>query len=226
MFLPVAITSAGSTDSHAVTSSAIDTTGATLIVVNVSTYAGATAAVLSDSKSNTWSALTVKASTGTRSRLFYCAHPTVGTAHTFTLSTGSSYPTIAVAAFSGADTNPFDQESGAFTNSPVTTLQPGSLTPTDDRYLVVAGVTHTGTAATIDSGFTASTVDYLDSFHFAGGIAYKIQTTAAAVNPAWTWTTASEAATVMATFSPYVLPSNTINAIRNQTIGIGPLAGV
>ncbi len=203
-FALIAMTSAGSANSTSVTTSPINTTGANLIVISVSSYSLATAPDFLDSKGNTWTALTAKTSSTCRSRLFYRDIPTTDAAHTFTAQTGVTYPSIAVAAFSGSLASPFDQESGAFNNSSVTSIQPGSITPSQGNCLLIAGITGYGTSQLINSGFTASTVDVGGSLHFAGGIAYKIKTDSLAENPTWSWTTAAEVATVMASFKAAV----------------------
>lgn len=166
----------------------VDTSGADLIVVGASWYnpvGSATAA--SDSKSNTWTALSLHVSGSYAIRMWYCVNPTVGSGHTFTVDCGgnSIYPSIFVMAFSGVAASPLDQIN---TNSNSgTTVTSGSITPTEDNELCVtmAGL-DTSTSHSVDSGFTAYTQNWTGGVVVAGGMAYKIQTTAAAVNPQWT----------------------------------------
>ena len=112
---------------NGVTSNAIDTTGANLIVLAVSYYGGLgntlIAGEVSDSKGNTWTALTNRGSNNAGNvRLFYCSNPTVGSGHTFTASDsggGGTYPSLFAIALSGAKTSsPFDLENGSNTTSP------------------------------------------------------------------------------------------------------------
>lgn len=189
---------AGSTGGTTVTTGAVDTTGANLIVISVSSYNSAVAPT--DSKGNTWTPLTDRLNGAYHERLYYCASPTVGSGHTFTAAGAASYPTICVLAFSGAHATPFDQESGGGAASG-TSSQPGSITPSEDNCVLVTGVDFgAGVAASINGSFTASSVDYDTSDHMGGGIAYKIQTTAGAENPTWSWTISGVNATAMASF--------------------------
>jgi hypothetical protein len=116
----------------AATTAAIDTTGATLIVVAIA-YASSDAAGLTDSASNTWTALTPQtaASTGTV-QLFYCANPTTSATHTFTSSAQPIFgKVISVVAYSGTTSSPFDAQNGA------ATANPGTVTNTGGGQLLV-----------------------------------------------------------------------------------------
>jgi hypothetical protein len=200
-FSVVASVSTGSSDSGAsVTTAAIDTTGADLIVLAFSFYAGSDF-VMTDSKGNTWTALTPRNNGSNRQRLFYCVSPTVGSGHTWGYSAATVYPVISVLALAGADTaDAFDQESGN-SSAGATSIQPGSLTPDADNCIVIAGIENqAGTNLSINGGFTAVKTDAVGGNCVCGGIAYLIQTTAAAANPTWSWTTSAEAGTGLATF--------------------------
>lgn len=199
----VVSTSAGSTGGTTVTTSSVDTTGANLLVVAVSYYGNTTDPVLSDNKGNTWTGLTAREQSGTTMsvRLYYCVPTSVGTGHTFTAGPGgTSYPTISVSAFSGAAASPYDQETGAATAGNVTSFQPGSITPSENNCVLVTGVSTAGTSHTINSSFNATSTDNSAANHLGGGIAYKIQTTAGAENPTWSWTTSTSKAAAMASF--------------------------
>ena len=78
---------------NSVTSTAINTTGANLIVVNAAWYsAGSADVTISDSEGNTgWTALTTRTSTLVSNRLYYKYAPTTSATHTFTLSGTNSY---------------------------------------------------------------------------------------------------------------------------------------
>jgi len=176
---------------HSVTTTGVDTSGANLIVLLVSSYHAGGAVTVSDSKSNTWTALTQRNSTtDIRARLYYCASPTVGASHTFTASGSGIYPSLGAIAFSGAAASPFDLESGGAAESG-TTSQPGSITPGENNCVLVSGVGNGGTGMSINSGFTASSVDFSFGAHNGGGIAYKIQTTATTEDADWTIGTGS-----------------------------------
>ncbi len=197
-FSLVAHSGAASVSGAAVTTSGIDTSGADLIVVAISQLGiGGT---LTDSKSNTWTALTAQGGAGfTRAgQLFYCASPTVGSGHTFTFTCGGSgfFCGICVEAFSGVDTGtPFDAESGAAGGVP----QPGSITPAGANELFVAGLEHgDATSESVDSGFTI-TDDIPNAGNAIGcSMSYLIETTATAQNP--TWSPANSPRPTMAAF--------------------------
>src|SRR3989304_1512071 len=181
------------------TTPAIDTTGSNLLVLKISHLPSTTGFSVSDSKSNTWvEAAASYASTSTKVRIFYAINPTVGAGHTFTISGTSLYGTIGVLAFSGADTTaPEDVHNGATTGSGVS-LATGSITPSANGAIVVAGFSGgTGTSTyTIGSGFSVTdTTDFVSggSGNTGGAAAYLIQGSAAAVNPTWSWTGTSEA---------------------------------
>src|SRR5260370_38961657 len=111
------------------TTTAIDTTGADLLVVLLSYYAGTSIASFVDSKGNTWIPLTVQNGTFRSGQLYYCKAPTVGTGHTITASGASTYTAVCFAAFSGSDqTAPFDVRNGSI-NGANAGSGPGSITP-------------------------------------------------------------------------------------------------
>ena len=201
----VASVIAGGSGSAGVTSGAINTTGATLIVLSITAYTGTTPTpTVSDSKGNTWVGLTQKSTTTPiTNRLFYCANPTVGSGHTFTIGGSTIFGGIAAAAFSGTLASPYLTENGATSGaSSVTTIQPGSVTPSQDNCLIIAGMNANSLASqpSISGGFTALSLAGSSGNYGAFGIAYLIQTSAAAANPSWTWTTAQEANATIAVF--------------------------
>lgn len=179
------------------TTTGVDTTGANLIVLFAAYEAGST---VSDSKSNTWTALTPKGSGGV-AQLFYCFNPTVGSGHTFS-TTPITYGGIFMAAFSGATSSPFDVENGVAPGSG-TSIQTGSVTPSLNNELIITGINLGGSAAspTINSGFTQTdSINANSGVSYGGSLAYLIQTSASAVNPTWSWTNAATNPAVIATF--------------------------
>lgn len=180
-----------SSNSTSITTSAVDTTGANLIVVAIASN-NASSGDFSDSKSNTWIPLTIYNNAGgDRVQLQYCYNPIVGSGHTFTEADAVAiYPSIAVMAFSGAVSSPFDAENGntIVTNS-ILTIQPGTVTPAGPNELFVSGTAFGNTTSdmTIDSGFTRTEFQpgiFANSYGVA--IAYKISS--GAENPTWTKT--------------------------------------
>jgi hypothetical protein len=186
------------------TTSAIDTTGATLLVVAFADYASVPASVITDSKGNTWNMLTARTSSYARSRIGWCVPTSVGSGHTVTAyGYAGTYPAVAFLAFSGASASPYDTENGSFTNA-ATSLSTGSLTPSVNNALVVAAVgIGNSTGCSIDNGFTLSEAEpFVGGNNFSLGLAYKIQTTATAVNPQWSWSGSVDAAATIASFKP------------------------
>lgn len=180
------------------TSSAINSTGADLVIAAASYYN--TSPTVTDSAGNTWTYATIRSGGIYRTRIAYCLAPTTSASHTITWSGSSSYPSIAFAAFSGVDS--YDQESGSGGAS--ATRQPGSITPSDNGALLFCSlVTNKTTTRSIDSGFTQLTaVNYSFGNYMAGNWAYLIQGTAAAVNPTWSWTGSCDNASSMLAFLP------------------------
>lgn len=202
----VASVSAGSSDGDSITTGAIDTTGATLLVVGVAYYDLGAAPTLTDSKSNSWNGLTIQdVDNGQPAlRIYYAENPTVGSGHTFTLTGSAAFPSVAAIAYSGAATSsPADQQNGAAETGTVTSLQPGSVTPSEDNEVVVTvlGIDDGGTSQTINGGFTIQeSVDFGPGVHFGIRLADLIQTTATAANPTWSWTSVDQATAAIATF--------------------------
>jgi hypothetical protein len=190
----VASVVAGSTDAGTITTAGVDTTGANLIVCVVAfdeMYDTSVSAV-SDIKGNTWVGRTTRTVTGgVRIRTYYAVNPTVGSGHTFTADKYPLLPAIGCLAFSGANTSaPYDVENGT-TATGVTSVQPGSVTPSEDNEVIVTGVASAQaipTSAAINGGFTFELNNQggtgVDTTLFVG---YLIQTSAAAANPTWSW---------------------------------------
>jgi hypothetical protein len=159
------------------TTAAMDTTGASLIVVSLSDRTTGNH-TFTDSRGNTWIALP-RQNGGSLSTdtLFYCFSPSVGTGHTFTTTTGSlGYPGIAVLAFSGVSN--YDARTGASNAT-----QPGSLTPANANSLIVLSAGNLTSPTAVDSGFTIGANQAALGLNYSSLAAYLIQTTPAAVNP-------------------------------------------
>lgn len=189
-FAVVAHTSAASSDGTTVTTGAIDTTGATLLVVGAG--AGTSIGSIADSKSNSWTAGAAVTNT-LITQIWHVINPTsVGSGHTFTVNTqASSFPAICVLALSGADTAASRDQQNTGTAAAGTTVQPGSVTPTADNEIVItaAHVTVTGETVSIDGGFNISDQVTAGGPNYGVALAYLIQTSLAAANPTWTFST-------------------------------------
>ncbi len=196
------VTFGGTGGSGSGTSSAIDTTGANLLVIAIGCIGGATPSVPTDSKGNTWVALTASTLGNTRQQIYYAKNATVGSGHTFSV-TGAGFVSFVASAWAGADTvDPFDQQSGANTAAG-TSLSPGSVTPTTNGQLVIVGTCMVNATAgfAVNGGFSIlGTVTSSGGNHLAESCAYLVQTTAAAANPSYSWTGTDEASSRIATF--------------------------
>jgi hypothetical protein len=181
----------------------IDTTGANLIVVSVAWFPAGTFTDITDNKSNTYLELPAVDDTATRQRLFYCIGATTGSGHVVTVNATGVYCSAQLVAFSNISAI----DSG-ITNANVsgagTTVQPGSVTPSQDKAVLVAGVTFEGVGRVIesvDSGWTLAEATTQAAEAQGGAIAYKILTSAAANNPTFTGNgSASAAAGTIASF--------------------------
>lgn len=196
-----AVNSAGS----AVTTPAMDITGANLVVCGVSMLEGSSSssANITDAVGSTWAALTVRDSlVSVMNRIFWAIPATAGSGYTVTFNLSGSKPGIACFVFSGSVASPFDQQNGAGGSTGIS-LAAGAVTPGFNNEIIVsfAGITSAnGGSAGADSGMTTPEPGSsgANSFFIAG--AYKIQGTLAAITPAWGWLTSSDAAVTIATF--------------------------
>jgi hypothetical protein len=227
----ISSTVASSTDQVDVTTSPIDTSGANLIIVSGLNYHTSLNIAISDSKLNTWTALTLYSESQSATILWYCFNPTVGSGHTFSLTSidrGQTFAVCGVVAFSGSTSSPFESENGDQSGSG--SVQPGSVTPMEDGALIVSSLScFTGTAIDIDSGFTNNTLPFGNTnASFGGGLGWLIQSVAAAVNPTWTFSGSSgNHVSSIAVFSPAIvstpLSASTTGGILSTTT---PVSGV
>jgi len=210
----LASASASSLDGNTVTKPAIDSSGATVVILVISSNTIFNPSKISDSKGNAWGSVT------SRTGALVCVaiamsfnYPIVGVGHTFTYNNAGTNPSIAVFAFSGVKvptgvvTSIVDTPSAGNAGTLVTTIAPGAGTPTQDNEVVVTGV---GTQAniaevfTVDSGFTLSEQKPSSLTACGLGAAYLVQTAKAAVNLNWSWGTNSNVAVVQRGFKSMI----------------------
>ncbi len=142
--------SAASTNGNTIATGAIDTASgpANLIIVNVASLS-TNPATFSDSKSNTWTALTLQSVTaGVQTRLYYCVNPITDAAHTFQANGTGMYASLEVEAWQFDDTPTFEAQTGA--SNGTTPFATGALTPADDDALFIIGM------GSFDGGGTAA----------------------------------------------------------------------
>jgi hypothetical protein len=208
-------TSKGGSTNQVVTTNPVNMLGANFLVLNVGYYAGGSPTIATtDDQLNTWLPLTARVAGGTfaANQLFYCPSPVVSATQVFQVQDLgiAIYPAIQVLGFSGVHASPLDQQTGA-TGGTQSTLSPGSLTPSEDNCLVIAGLGHeinTGGAVSINGGFSSLAEAYVGSVSEGAAIGWLIQTTAALASPTWNTTNnATGIAASLATFKAAVSAS-------------------
>jgi hypothetical protein len=194
----VAHTGRGNVMGGSITTTAIDTSGADFIALVVGDYTTGEPTI-TDSKSNVWlkaGRLFNLGSPGFEQLTFDICYPTsVGASHTFT--TTGTLPGIAVAAFSG-----LQKQYGILGVNSGTSLQPVSIPLAESVGLILSAITW-GSSATpaIDDSFTIS--DQIAFFTgVSQGIALAYRIVASGTHaPSWTWTGATGAVALTATFN-------------------------
>lgn len=208
---------------------AIDTMGANLLVMVQTQWTGVGIANVSDSKGNTWTALTARTSQNNYLRMHWCKPTSVGAGHTFSLTgPGTFYGALAVAAFSGATAAPFDGENGQGTPVTSTSYSPGPITPTQNNDLLLTAISNGGgSGATVDQAFIIT-----DALNWGSGtnepvaLAYRLQATAATIQPTWTWTTAGDPAAVIAAFRAVQTGIIVAPASADMVYAVNPLVAM
>jgi len=205
--------------SSPVTTSAINTTGATMIAI-CATGEHSNTSTPSDSASNTWLlANTQKEDGDLQVSLWYAVEPATSATHTFTFK-GQS-PAGAVMAFSNVASGP-DKQSQS-TRGWGAPLASGSVTPANANELVLSCMSFYPSIASP----TVSPLTLVDELPYRGGYngslgtvsAYMVQTKARAVNPTWIYSPNAGAATVTDTFYSTVSPAPLIVAATSLPEG-------
>jgi len=174
----------------------IDTTDATLLVVGSHCWREQSGSI-SDNKGNTWYGLNRYLDTAQAggAQIFYSydvsgSALSVGSDHTFTLTSGQSYKTITVSAWKGSRTDEtvFDRESGSISSSANVSIQLPSFTPSEAGSLLICLYSDgysTNEQPTIDDNFSIATSQY-NGNDMSGTMAYLIG--GDTVDPKWTTT--------------------------------------
>jgi len=190
-------TVAGQGGSSPLTTSAINTTGADILIAAINVFQGSGLGTFSDSNINTWLPVQTQTDT-TNSRqeleVLYCKTPIVGAGHTFS-TTASNFGCISVSAFSGSLTSAaqLDQKNSGIQagNGSVTTDQDGSITPGQNNELIYYAVaidgTTLGATPTVNDGFTVDNFfDVQAGAIFGQCTSYLFQSSKAAISPTLT----------------------------------------
>jgi hypothetical protein len=191
-------------------SSAMTTTGATLLVACITS--GNSGVTLSDSKGNTWTRDLGPLAINDSTSVWRSVSPTVGTAHTVSIATnGTSHDTILVAAFSGISGATLERSNGQIQSSVSSgaTISSGSTATTIVADQLVIGCsqlsnnaafawTATGgatLAASLGNGNTDST----------GALSYLVISSTGVQAATFTANAAGNAATFVATYKAGVV---------------------
>jgi len=199
-------TAIGSTNGGAITTAAIDCTGANFISI-VSTNFGVTKPT--DSAGNNYTeALTKIEADDSRVTLWYIFNPTVTNSMTFSSAAGGS-PGIAVSCFSNVSSGPDKMSSSQGGGTPFTS---GNITPTNDNELIISGLSGYPSGITVTPNSPLIPIDSLPWNGGYGGTvatndAYTVQTTKTSINPSWNIGTGS-VAVVSASFYSAISPAS------------------
>lgn len=189
------------------TVSAINTTGANLIVIayGVDVLADMPGTTV-DNQGNTYTKLTNQAASGsflTSVQLYYKFNPTTNASHTFNKTGGVTGTAICVLAYSGVDTGTAPSEIGNANSSNVTTLTSGgNITVANSNSLVVSALClqPAASAASITAGGLTIEQTQYNAVNY--GVWFADVITSGNINPSWSWTTAVPGVTAAACFKP------------------------
>jgi hypothetical protein len=136
--------------------------------------------------------------------MYYVCNPTTSATQTITVS--GNYPGSIFAAYRGTRSTLCADHGAGYSPGQVASVQAGSITPSGNGYLIVAGLgaNAASTAMTINQGFSISAC----LIDVSGGVgecqAFLLQATQAPVNPTWTWSSSEWAEAVIESFVPVV----------------------
>lgn len=189
----------------ATTGSGFSSVGASLSLIGICSYSAVADATVSDNAGNTYTPLTKYTTASFQYvRWFYCLNPTSNASATATASSTSGFTSIVYAVYSGgAIVSGFDVENGAINNGSTTTISPGSITPTQNNDLIVALLGFNGSTAspTIGASLTVRQfINFSAGTNFGIAFADFVQTSAAAINPAWSYSASPQIANSIASF--------------------------
>jgi hypothetical protein len=197
----------------------ISTIGAKLIFITIEQRFSSGGISPSDSAGNTWVQLFNTNSLGA----YYAINPITSGSDTFSFNSncGGNSCSLSVLAFSD-NVTALDKSTSADPGDSGTSVQPGSITPTQNGDLLIADlVTYglNGSSLSINGSFNLT--NFINSSNFVvSADAYEIQTTAAPINPTWTIPSGESygVAAGIAAFKVSSSPSVTPVPIANVTV--------
>lgn len=177
----------GNAQPGGVTTPAINTTGANLIIALIA-YLDLPSPPVSDSNGNTWTLITSSTTLGATTAVYYCLNPVVGAGHTFHTGGLNTFTGISIMAFSGAKSvSALDAHNSSGTNTT------GSITPSQNNELIVmgAGVFSGSTPTGISIGVIVDIDPPVPGRDFANATAYQVQTAATPANATFSFSSGS-----------------------------------
>lgn len=184
------------------TATGIDTTGANLLIWTTADNGGA-APTLTDTYNNTWVLIQRYVPIAVATSMYYCLSAVVGSSHTFTCNKATGANSGQIRAYSGVKTTGALDQSNANLAFGTTTIQPGSITPSENDELIITAYEFDNDSAlpTINSGFGNIVGDIGSGGTYLGSVsADLIQGTAAAINPTWTRTSSNNNYAIISSF--------------------------
>lgn len=180
-----------STGSAPVTSSAINTSGASLLIITASNYLPTnTTITISDSQSNSWTLVTCGSAAIQSGNVFYVMSPSTSTSHTFSVTSSNNYAGVQISAWSGTAAL---QSSTQIETYAASTLQPGSITPSTTGCLLLAynvfagGASGTVPYGTVNDSFTSyNPINSVFGTSVGSFPCYLIDSSSTAINPTFT----------------------------------------
>ncbi len=215
---------AESSAGNAVTTSNIDCHLADLIVVSIQSYTGDSGTSgVSDSQSDAYSTAVTQAQSDCAGllKIYFVHGSSFSSSMNFTATGSATFPAIQVQGFSGSASSPLDQTNSASSGTTfVNSIQPGSITPTQDNELVVTNVFVCGVRTwTVNDSFTITDQSTETANAEGGALAYLIQTTATAVDP--TWSEGGANVTPAAAIASFKIPGAVVAVPTRARIGYG-----
>lgn len=191
----------GTGTTAAATSSAIDTTGANLLIAVVSGFSGEIdESAFSDNKSNTFFVISHTIGTSSQ-KVFGCFNPSVGSGHTVTYTASASYPQVGLYSFSGVDAPNFVFSRNDSASRSSVTVGAVEATKNNSLFFLSVSSGNPHTLSSVTGGFTTLTnVGGISAQYMGLHTAYKIQSTAGTENPTATMSGSMHVAATMSTF--------------------------
>jgi hypothetical protein len=202
-------------------STAINTTGATLLVAIVYCLYPGSGITLTDGV-NTWHALTVYEATpgAYETKLFYCYAPTTSATHQVTAGNQYGYLSIDFQAWSGTGITSAVYESSTGSSSggvTVTSIQPGSVVPVTSGDLIISTcMTEGGDPGVPNDSFISTYHGVVVGPYFGVSANYLIAPNTSSVDPTYTFTSAGASATIVVFAAVVPIPTFTGNIVSSS----------